>query len=202
MASVLRGYNWNFSTVYSNVSPIQIYPNQEYSFEYRYPFDAEFLRRFWNGRHTDSKTDVIHFVTSNDSQGRTILTNHGPSSALTGSNQTPTSAFTILPGDVIPVLEYSKAFSTLAYVPSDFAFAFSLMLAGWIAPSLPSVGVVDMREKNLKLGSEMMARAMARDANEARPDTNRISELAKARQGTGLICTPRGFEFLPSSYTP
>jgi hypothetical protein len=202
MESVLRGYNWNFAHVYVNVSPIVVYPNQEWKFQYRYPADCLFIRRFWNGTHLDDRTNVVNYVTSSDEQGRVILTNHGPSSALTGNSLTPTSTFTVAPGDIVPVLEYTQAFSNIAYVPPDFIFAFSLMLAGWASPRMAQIGMVDMREKNLQMGQNMMMSAMARDANEDRPDIMRIGELTKSRMGSRMSFTSNGYQMIGSSYTP
>jgi hypothetical protein len=202
METVLRGYNWNFAHVYANVSPIVVNPNQEWKFEYRYPADCLFVRRFWNGSHLDDRTTVVNFVTSNDSQGRVILTNHGPSSALTGNPLVPTSNFTIASGDIVPVLEYTQAFSNIAYTPPDFIFAFSLMLAGWAAPRLAQVGMVDMREKNLALGQQMMLASMARDANEDRPDIMKVGELTRSRMGSRMIYTSNGYQMIGANYAP
>jgi hypothetical protein len=202
MESVLRGYNWNFAHVYANVSPIVVNPNQEWQFEYRYPADCLFVRRFWNGSHLDDRTTVVNYVTSSDAQGRVILTNHGPSSALTGTPLTPTTSFTVAQGDMVPVLEYTQAFSRISYIPADFIFAFSLMLAGWAAPSISQIGMIDLREKNLQMGQNAMYSAMSRDAMEDKPDIMRIGELTRSRIGTRMAFTSHGYQMVGSNYVP
>ncbi|MGH2612061.1 MAG: hypothetical protein ACRDFB_03305 [Rhabdochlamydiaceae bacterium] len=204
METVLRGYSWKFATVYSNIQPFVTYPNQEWRYGYRYPADCLYLLRFWNGKHLDDKTNTIPFSFSEDNQGRIILSDYGPSSAITSETtpETPNTVFTIAPGDILPVIEYTRAFSAIRFIPPDFIFAFSVMLAGWAAPSLPAVGMVDLRDKNLALGTTLMQAAMARDANEQRPPFHRLGELSKCRFGMHLSYTQAGFQFEPASYIP
>lgn len=212
METVLRGYNWNFASVYLNTQPIQVFPNQAWLFSYRYPADCLFVQRFWNGTPLDDRTNMVPYAFSSDAQGRLILTNWGPNSAI-GSAQAnepnpapfplnPESNFTISAGDLVPLLVYTQAFSNIAYVPSDFIWAFSLMLAGWAAPSLPNVGVVDLREKNLMLGSSAMSSAMARDKMEAKPPFQLVGELTKSRTGYRMHFTQTGWTTEPANYVP
>lgn len=210
MGMVLRGYNWNFAKVYQNVEPIIVYPNQAWKFAYRMPSDCKFFRRFWNGHHIDDRDNIIDWDLSNDSQGRIILSNFGPGSALntpapTGTPSSfipPSTSFTIAPGDLVPVIEYTQNYQNMAFWPDDFIFAFSLMLAAWAAPSLPGPGMVDLREKNIALGSPMMEAAMARDAMEARISQERVSLLAKSRHGGRIAFTQAGWQELPANFTP
>lgn len=212
MDTVLRGYNWNFATVYLNTPPIICYPNQAWNFAYRYPADCFFLRRFWNGTHLDDRTNVIPYAFTNDAQGRQILSNWGPGSALASAVANmpnpipyptpPTTNFSVSAGDIVPVIEYTQNFTNIQFVPPDFIWAFSLMLAGWAAPSLPSVGAVDFREKNLLLGSSAMTSAMARDAMEAKPDPRIVGELTKSRRESRLRFTVAGWSYEGASFIP
>ena len=204
MSTVLRGFNWNFAAVFVNVEPVVIYPNQEFNYGYRYPSDCLYVRRFWNGQHYDDRTNVINYQFTNDSQGRLILSDFGPSSALTSQTvpTTPTTTFTVSAGDTLPVLEYTQKFADISFVPDDFIWAFSLMLAGWLGPLLPNIGTVDMRAKNLQLGSIAMQAAMARDQNEARPTLRKTGELTKSRVGSRINFGTVGFQTVKSSFTP
>jgi len=214
MKTVLNGFNWNFATKIINIEPIQCYPNQKWNFSYRYPADCLYVRGFWNGTcGPDDRTNQIVYGFGNDSQGRTIQTNWGPGSALASAQSNmvqpipypfpPTNTFTITNGDLVPVLEYTLDWSAINFFPPDFIWGFSLMLAGWVAPSLSQVGLVDMRQKNLQLGATALATAMARDRMEARPPIELIGELSKSRYGGGGIYRNQvGWIAEPANYKP
>jgi hypothetical protein len=212
MKTVLCGYNWLFATAYVNIEPIQVFPNQEWNFAYRYPADCLFLRRFWNGTHLDDRTNMIPFVFDNDAQGKRILSNFGPGTAVSSaiSNMTPpipvptppSSFFAVSAGDITPCIEYTQDFKEIKYFPPEFIWGFSLMLAGWVAPTMPNVGMVDLREKNLNLGSIAMQAAMAHDRMEARPPFQLIGELTKSRNGSKLNMTTAGWKLEPANFTP
>ena len=212
MATVLCGYNWKFATVYANISPIICYPNQAWLFAYRYPADCHFLRRFWNGSHLDNRLDMIPFDFMNDSEGRLILSNWGPESALSSAQSNmvtplpnplpPTTNFTISSGDTVPMIEYSQQYTAINFFPAEFVWAFSLMLAGWAAPSLPNIGNIDLRAKNLELGMMAMQSAMAHDRMEARPDFAMIGELSKSRTGGRIQATTAGWAMEPANFKP
>ena len=114
----------------------------------------------------------------------------------------PSTTFTVSAGDLAPVIYYTKNFSDLMFVPADFIWGFSQMLAGWAAPSFSQVGLVDLREKNLSLGAAAMNSAMARDKMEQRPPFNLVGELTKSRMGTRIAFTQAGFVLEPCNYVP
>jgi hypothetical protein len=62
--------------------------------------------------------------------------------------------------------------------------------------------MVDMREKNLALGQQMMLASMARDANEDRPDIMKIGELTRSRMGSRMIYTSNGYQMIGANYAP
>jgi hypothetical protein len=212
MSTVLCGYSWKFATTYANIEPIICFPTQEYKFAYRYPADCHFLVRFWNGEKLDDRTNMIPFDFMNDSEGRLILTDWGPSTALTSavSNMTqpipspfpPTTNFTITSGDIVPMIQYIQNYQSIQFFPAEFIWAFSLMLAAWAAPSMPNIGMVDLREKNLALGMAAMQQAMAHDRMEAKPPFQMVGELTKSRTGYRFAYQKNGLAMEPSNYTP
>jgi len=199
LEELLQRYNWNWATKFQTLQLVQLYPNQEWPFSYRYPNDCLNLVRIWNGFHTDDRSNMVRFIVTNDANGKVIYSDFGPTELLSGDPLNPTPAPTVSGTPSVYVIgQYIQNTQDVTIMPPMFKMAFSFFLAAYAAPSIPGIGQVDLREKNLQLGEQRLAMAIARDQNETRAPHDFRSILEKARMGSnGYRMTAGGWQAIP-----
>lgn len=193
LEEILSGYSWNWCKVYMPLQIVELQPNDEWAYSYRMPSDCLFFQRIWNGTPIDDEKTRIKYVESNDSSGRLILTNWGPAFSLVNGVNTVTDT------DFQAIAEYTQNNPKAeAQMTPLFRSGFALMLSAWMAPQLPGVGAIDLREKNLVLGGRLLASAISRDANEVTAPFEMVSTLQKSRGGWGIGWRGNGWQAIPA----
>jgi hypothetical protein len=86
----------------------------------------------------------------------------------------------------IPIFEYILDCENVALMPQLFKDALSLYMAAYGAPSIPGIGQVDLREKNLVLGHQALQLAGAQNLNESFITPEKRSLIEKAANGEGM----------------
>ena len=185
LESLLEDYSWNWSTVWAVLEIVQIKPNREWLYSYRVPNDCLFFQRIWNGSHVDDEKSVVRYVMSNDASGPLILTNWGPGFSCTTTNGVTT--YTVTDTCWQTLVQYTQRNPNAeAQMPPLFRDGFALTLASNMAPMLPGIGSVDLRQKCLQEAALKLGRAIARDANQTKPPIELVSTLQKARNSGGF----------------
>lgn len=181
---ILHRYNWYFSTRYELLQLVNLYPDREWAFSYRYPNSCLNLIKIWNGTHSEDQDNMVRFIISSDDKGKLILSDFGPTELLSGdpTNSTPAPAQSTTPS-VVTLAQYVADVTDTTMMPPMFKTAFAFFLAAYAANSLPGPGPADAREKNLAIAEQRLLMAISRDQNEAKAPRDYKSILEKARRG-------------------
>jgi len=165
---VLRAYPWHFATAIEALTLVEEDPNDEWGYSYKYPLTSLAFKRILNGAsRIETQTSRIPFRIVNDPTytGLTIFTN----------KQLILSDYPDAFG------EYTVSPDTRVY-PPDFAQAFSLLLAAYIAPRVTGGDQFKLGERAFKM-YYMKIREAARNASrEHQPDVEIESDLYRARE--------------------
>jgi len=203
--TLLSLWDWPFATVFQQAALVSFWPTPQWAFAYQYPSSCLKFTRIYNYKNTDDIMDKIECVQGNDGTQRLLYTNFGPPNLLPSNNLVPTSAANVsttnsLP---IPVLQYVTDVTNVLIMPQLFKDALALVMAAYAAPSLPGIGQVDFREKNLQLGLSVLSTAGAQNMNEAYITPEKRSLIEKAALGGGL-CIPISSVWnpVPENWTP
>ena len=197
--SALKGLesskNWWWATVFQKLALQSIYPTPEWPFAYQRPAGCLRLTRIWNHQHTDTQENAIKYLSVNNGTERVIVSEYGPTSVLAGTPWHPTQPTLPLTGNTwpIPVAQFVAYTDDVSLMPERFKIGFAFMVAALAAPSLPGIGTVDLREKNLMLANAELSGAYADDQNESRQYVDARSLIQKAGQGEGIWTTGIGY---------
>jgi hypothetical protein len=205
LEELLQRFNWWFATKYAIMNLVSLYPNQEWAFSYRMPNDCLNFKRIWNGFHTDDAKNMIRFVETFDSAGLLILSDYGPTELLSGDPSNPAPPPVPLPSplSVISLGQYITDTPNTNLMTAMFKMSFSFFLAAYAAPSLAGVSGVDLGAKNLTIGEQKLAMAIARDQNQVKEPKDFKSILEKARTGGDAANVNAGtWQAFPSNYVP
>lgn len=203
--ALLSVWDWPFATYFVQAQIQSFWPTPEYGFAWQYPNNCLKFVRVYNGKSTDDISDKVPYGQLGSGNQRLITTNFGPSMLLPQNNLIPTttpSSFTGTPSP-IPVFEYVSDITNFSLMPQLFKDALALYMAAYAAPSLPGIGAVDLREKNLALGGQALQLAGAQNMNERYITPEKRSLIEKAGLGQG-ICIPLSSlqNYVPANYTP
>lgn len=157
-----RDFSFPFTKQIVQLELVEEEPNSEWLYSYRYPVQANRIKRILHpGSRDDTHDGRIPYTLSSDNSGKLIF------------SDMPEAYAEIV---VTPANE--------SFFSADFALAFSYRLAFYIAPSLTGGNAFT------GLGDSMMAKylnelAMARSnaANEVQKDKEQPSSLELAREG-------------------
>jgi hypothetical protein len=185
LKTILSGKNWFFATTFQKLALQSIYPTPEWPFAYLRPAQCLRMTRIWNQGHTDTLENEIKYLSVNNGTQRVIVSEYGPTSILAGTPWNPTQPTLPLSGTTwpIPVAQCVTYTENCSLMPEKFKMGIGFLVAALAAPSLPGIGQVDLREKNLGIGNVLVAEALADDQNESRQFVDLRSIIQKAGQG-------------------
>lgn len=186
--SCLSMWAWPFATSYQKAALVSFWPTPQWPFSWQYPSNCLKITRIWNYKNTDDIDNKIEYQQSNDGKQRLVFTNLGPPNILPADRWTPTTAANVSTVDAwpIPVIEFIVDVTNVSIMPQVFKDALSLFMAAYAAPSLPGIGSVDLREKNLVLASQALSLAGAQNLNENYITPEKRSLIERAATGEGL----------------
>jgi hypothetical protein len=156
--ATLREFPWPFATKIASLSQVEVSPNSEWGYSYRYPPDCQFLRRILSGIRNDSRQTRESFRLSSDDDGILILADLDAAEC-----------------------EYTKKYDDIARLPTDFLSAVAWRLAYEVAPSLGGAAAQTWRADAAKGYGIEMTNARSNAANEEQPDEEPDSEFILAR---------------------
>jgi len=203
LKSLIASKAWWWATRFERLALQSIYPTPEWPFAYKRPVDSMRMVRIWNHLHTDTLENEIIYLNVNNGSERVIVSEYGPTSVLAGTPWAPIQPTLPLTGNTwpIPVAQFTAYTEDCSLMPEMFKQGYAFILAAYAAPSLPGIGQVDLRLKNLELGNAAINQALADDQNENRPPVDLRSIIQKAGQGEGIRFTGTGFRaFNPSTW--
>lgn len=156
--AVLRDFPWPFAKKIATLALIEEDPTDEAEFSYRYPTDCIFIRKLLSGIANDTRQSRVPYTVAYSETGRIILCNIEDAQ-----------------------LEYTIRISDPEKYPPDFAMAFSLRLAHYIAPRLTGGDAFKVGERALKLYEYEISKAKVNSLNEQQGEEEVLSELERAR---------------------
>lgn len=156
--TILSDADWSFATKIQALALIETEPNTEWAFSYRYPSDCVSFRRVLSGIRNDTQDTVARYKLAQDSAGRIIYADEEDAQA-----------------------EYGIRADNPAFYPSDFALAFSYLMAGLMAPRLTAGDPFKLGARAWQMYGTLVSMAKARSANEQRPDESPDAESIRAR---------------------
>lgn len=170
---ILADFQWPFAKRFATLGAVvggtdTIPVNLDWQFSYRVPADALYCRRLLTGTRLDVPETRIPFALGSDATGALLFTDlaHVAATATTPE---------------IPQLEYTAAITAEARFPADFAQAFSLKLAFYMAPSLTGGDPNKLGQRAFQLYQMAIANAQDTAWNERQPDQPAESSFIRTR---------------------
>lgn len=169
---VLGEFRWPFATRLAALTLVggtaDVPVTYEWHYSYRLPTDCLAPQRIQSGNRREGRDERISFDVASDDTGGLLYTDFAPVDATSTTPQ-------------LPQLEYTVAGLAEARFPADFAQAFSLKLAFYLAPLLTGGDPDHLGQRAGQLYEAMLARAEL-NAGEARQrDPEPDSEFLRAR---------------------
>lgn len=154
----LRDFYWPFATKIASLALVEVDPNTEWAYSYRYPIDCVDVHRILSGDRNDTRQSRVPFKIAQDAAGLLIFTDTTDAE-----------------------IEYTIKAENPLYYPSDFVMFFSFYLAFLIAPRVTGGDQFKLGDRALKLyvGELMMAKKKA--LNEGQIDEEPDSEFIRER---------------------
>jgi hypothetical protein len=155
----LRAVNWPFATKFVTLALVESDPTDEWGYSYRYPSDCLYFRRILSGSRQDTRQSRISYKIGIDNAGQLVYTDQSQAQA-----------------------EYTMLVRDPQRWPSDFAMAFSYLLAALIAPRLSGGDPTKRGEAAREMYEMEIRRARANAWNEEQPDEEVETESIRARE--------------------
>lgn len=156
---VLSEYPWPFTTKFDDLVEVAADPTEEWAFSYRYPTDCLHLRRIRSGTRNDNRQTRVPYRIGQDGTGELIYTDKEDAAC-----------------------EYTVSVTDPAKFPKSFVAAFSLLLAGYIAPRVTGGDPFKLGERAFRLYSVKMSDARATLINEEQDEELPESQLIRERE--------------------
>ena len=157
--NTLRDYPWPFATKIASLALIETEPNDEWGYSYRYPTDCVRLRRILSGNRNDNRQTRVPYKIAQDTSGELLYTDMENAE-----------------------VEYTVRETDPSRYPSDFAMAFSLRLALYIAPRLTKGDPFKLGDRALSLHEFEIKKAMASAHIEEQSEEEPDSEFIRGRE--------------------
>jgi hypothetical protein len=165
---VLRDFDWPFARRMSDASGLALVaddPTTEWAYSYRLPDDCLAIRRMLNG--SGVRVDTVGFRTpwtlGSDATGLLLYTDYASTSA-----------------DALRVV-YTARVTDFSLWPADAVQSLSLLLGGYIAPSITEGDELKMGERALSKYQWRIVSARVNAANEEQRDEPGDGSLVSAR---------------------
>jgi hypothetical protein len=158
LETVLRDFHWPFATVIATLALIELTPNAEWEYSYRYPVDCLTLRRIPSGIRNEDKSTQVPYRLGKDSAGRIIWTDVENAK-----------------------IEYTGTVTDPTLFPPDFVLAFSYYLGSMMAPRLTGGDPFNLKDKTLKSYYAEISKAAANSFNEEKREEPPDSEFITIR---------------------
>jgi len=156
---VLRDFDWPFTTKIDVLALVELEPNTEWAYSYRYPTDCLKVRRILSAVRNDDTTTRVPYKLAQDASGLLLFTDMQDAQ-----------------------LEYTVKSDDPQFYPADFTLAFSLFLASLMAPRLTGGDQFKLGERAQLRYKEMKVEAETAAAIEERPDEDtQDAEIIRAR---------------------
>lgn len=156
---VLRGFPWPFATTIALLGLVQVQPNSEWLYSYRYPSDCLNARRVLNGiSRIETPGTRVPYREGVDASGQLIFTDQ-PSAEL----------------------EYTVRLTDPTLFPTDFVTALSYRIAAAIASQVTGGDPAKLGARAMQLYTYTLELAALNAANESQPDTQPDSDSILAR---------------------
>lgn len=146
---VLEDFAWPFATKITALALVEVEPNTEWFYSYRYPTDCHMMRRILSGLRDDVEAVPAPYRVASDDAGLLIWTDEQDAQA-----------------------EYTVKVTNPQLFTASFTLAASYLLAGMMAPRLTSGDPARLGDKALKLYEYTLGQARANAANEQRNGLN------------------------------
>lgn len=171
---VLGDFAWPWATVPADLQLVEADPSEEWGFSYRYPNDCLRLVRIRSGigGAVNAFPNIVPTVLNGGMTG-TGLVRHRIIRDGTGR--------LILCDIETAVLEYVQRITDASQYPPDFAVAFSLLLAGYVAPRLTGGDPHKLGERSLAKYLVSIGKAQANSTQQEGPDEWPMSGFEAAR---------------------
>lgn len=163
---ILRKFPWSFATVVDALDLVEEDPNDEWGYSYEYPTDAVRFKRILNAasRIETQESRIPYRIVANPLyNGTTVLHKQ----LILTDYPLVNGEWTINPGEAV--------------FPPDFAQAFSMLLASYIAPRVTGGDQFKLGERAFKMYWHKVREAAANNGNEQQTDVEIVSDLERAR---------------------
>lgn len=204
--ALLSVWDWPFATFFQKGALSLFWPTPQWPYAWQYPAGCLKMVRIWNGHNTDDIQTKIEQVQAQGATSRLIYTKFGPPALLPIDRWIPTT--TPAPGNgspwPVPVFEFVGDIQNPALMPQIFKDALALYMAAYAAPSIPGIGSVDLREKNLALAGQTLQLAGAQNMNEVfiTPEKRSLIERAASGEGFAIPFTPGFNNYIGVNWNP
>lgn len=157
--TVLRDFDWPFTTKIDTLALVATDPNTEWAYSYRYPTDCLKVRRILSTVRNDDTTTRVPYRLSQDTSGILLFTDMEDAQ-----------------------VEYTVKSENPQLYPPDFVLAFSCYLASLMAPRLTGGDQFKLGERAEARYLRLVGKAEATAAVEERPDQDtQDPEMIRAR---------------------
>jgi len=158
--ATLRSYPWPFAKKTDELQLVQANPTDEWSYAYQYPSDCVKFYRVHDGlgNYQDNRQSRVPHEVVRGPSGKLILTNQENA-----------------------VGDYCERIEETQYWDADFALAFSLRLAAYIAPRVTGGDPFKLGQNAMRLFVMEVSSAESDAGNEQQPPEEPGSEFERAR---------------------
>ena len=155
----LREFPWSFATSFVALALVEEDPTDEWAYSYRVPSDCVTIRRVLSGVRNDTRESKVPYKVARDESGLLLYTDQENAE-----------------------IEYTLFETDSTRYPADFVMAFSLKLAGYIAPALTRGDPTNVAVTAERRYIGVIKKAQATSVNEEQMDVPVDSEFVRARE--------------------